>query len=148
LRVLAKLEASSPTENIVELSARANDYGWQNAYATWLADRSLSAQDCILVLSVGGGSVKDGVSLVLVRALECAQEVGARILGIVGRDGGYTAQVADTCVLIPAHHPERVTPNTEGVAALVLHVIVTHPALATRLPKWESVDKEHVEDRG
>jgi D-sedoheptulose 7-phosphate isomerase len=138
-RKLCELEAYAPTDNVSELTARVNDDGWESTFAEWLRGSRLSDADAVLVFSVGGGSTEDNVSPNLVRALDYAREVGARILGIVGRDGGYTRRVAHTCVVIPPLAAERVTPHTEGLCAVLWHLLVSHPRLQVRATKWESV---------
>jgi D-sedoheptulose 7-phosphate isomerase len=138
-RKLCGLEAYAPTDNVSELTARVNDDGWETAFSEWLRGSRLSTDDAVLVFSVGGGSPEQNVSLSLVRALELAREVGARIFGIVGRDGGYTLQVADACVVIPTESEDRVTPHTEGLCAVVWHLLVSHPALRVSSGKWESL---------
>lgn len=137
-RKLAEIEAYAPTDNVSELTARANDDGWDSVFASWLKGSRLTAEDMILVFSVGGGDLERNISPNLVRGLEYAKSVGASILGIVGRDGGYTARVADACVIIPNFNPERVTPHTEAFQALVWHLCVSHPNLQAHPAKWES----------
>jgi D-sedoheptulose 7-phosphate isomerase len=138
-RKLCNLEAYAPTDNVSELTARINDEGWDGAFAAWLSVSRLGPRDAVLVLSVGGGSRERNVSVNIVRALELAQSVGAAIFGIVGRDGGYTSEVASECVTIPMLYPERVTPHTEGIAAVVWHLLVSHPALQQVATKWETL---------
>lgn len=138
-RKICGFEAYAPTDNVSELTARANDEGWETIFAEWLKGSRLRKGDAILIFSVGGGSLEKNVSVNLVRALEYAKRVGAAIVGIVGRDGGYTAQVADACVVIPPLVAERITPHTEGLAAVVWHLIVSHPAMQQVGTKWESV---------
>ena len=138
-RKLCGFEAYAPTDNVSELTARTNDEGWDTTFSAWLAGSRLRAGDGVLVFSVGGGNRDKNVSVNLVRALELAREVGARIYGIVGRDGGFTKQVADACVVIPTVAAERVTPHTEGFCAVVWHLLVSHPALARAPTKWESI---------
>lgn len=138
-RKIARIESYTPTDNVAELTARINDDGWNLSYAGWLAVSKLSSGDAVFVLSVGGGDPERGVSVNLVEALRLARERGAAIYGIVGRDGGYTATVADACVVVPPLNPEMVTPHTEAFQALVCHLIVSHPALAVNPMKWESV---------
>ncbi len=137
-RKIAGIEAYSPSDNVSELTARVNDDGWETSYANWLRGSRLKTQDMILVFSVGGGDLQRNISANLVRALEYAREVGATICGIVGRNGGYTAQVADACVIIPVVNPENITPHTEGFQALVWHLLVSHPRLRASQMKWES----------
>jgi D-sedoheptulose 7-phosphate isomerase len=138
-RKIVGIEAYAPTDNVSELTARTNDDGWATVFASWLRTSRLMSRDVLLVLSVGGGNVEKNVSPNLVAALEVAQSVGARILGIVGRDGGYTARVADACVLVPTVNPDRITPHTEAFQAIVWHLLVSHPALKSHETKWESV---------
>lgn len=137
-RKLTSIEAYTPTDNVAELTARVNDDGWESAFADWLRVSRLGADDMLLVLSVGGGDLARGISANLVRALEHARQVGAAILGIVGRDGGFTASVADACVIIPTVNAEAVTPHTEAFQAVVWHLLVSHPSLRLRHGKWES----------
>jgi D-sedoheptulose 7-phosphate isomerase len=138
-RKLCGLETYAPTDNVSELTARINDDGWETAFSEWLRGSRLSDKDAVLVFSVGGGSPDQNVSMSLVRAIEVAREAGAGIFGIVGRDGGYTFQVADACVVIPTESEERVTPHTEGLCAVVWHLLVSHPALQVSPAKWESL---------
>ena len=140
-RKLCGLEAYAPTDNVSELTARTNDEGWENVLAAWLKTSHLNGNDMLLIFSVGGGSLEKNISPNLVRALQLAQEVGAGIIGVVGRDGGYTAQVADACVIVPTLNPETVTPHTEAFQAVVWHLIVCHPDLQIALGKWESVSE-------
>jgi D-sedoheptulose 7-phosphate isomerase len=137
-RKIAGIECYSPTDNAAELTARVNDDGWETCYANWLRGSRLSARDTIFILSVGGGNADHHVSMNLVASLNLATSVGARILGIVGRDGGYTAQVADACLIIPTISSETVTPHAEEFQSLVWHLIVSHPLMRTREMKWES----------
>jgi D-sedoheptulose 7-phosphate isomerase len=143
-RKLVHIEAYTPTDNVSELSARVNDEGWDTTFSNWLRGSRLSSKDMVFVFSVGGGDAEKNVSANLVHALKHAQEVGASICGIVGRDGGYTARVADACVLIPVVNPSAVTPHTESFQALIWHLLVSHPKLKAAEMKWESVDS-HVE---
>ena len=138
-RKLCGLEAYAPTDNVSELTARTNDEGWDTTFAAWLAGSRLAGDDGVLVFSVGGGDAERNVSTNIVRALDLATERGASVYGVVGRDGGYTAEVADAAVVIPPLAPERVTPHTEGLCAVVWHLLVTHPALKENATKWESV---------
>jgi D-sedoheptulose 7-phosphate isomerase len=138
-RKLCEFEAYAPTDNVSELSARINDDGWESVFAAWLAGSRLRREDAVLVLSVGGGDADRNISANLVRALEHAQDAGARIFGIVGRDGGFTARVSEECVVIPPLVEERVTPHTEGLCAVVWHLLVSHPGLQRRGTHWESV---------
>jgi D-sedoheptulose 7-phosphate isomerase len=137
-RKICGFEAYAPTDNVSELTARINDEGWDGVFAAWLEGSRLRAEDGILVFSVGGGSAANNISVNLVRALELAKQVGASIFGIVGRDGGFTAQTADACVVVPPMFPDRITPHTEGLAAVLWHLIVSHPVLTQRATKWES----------
>jgi D-sedoheptulose 7-phosphate isomerase len=138
-RKLCHLEAYTPTDNVSELTARTNDEGWDTTFVGWLRISRLDRKDAVLVFSVGGGSVERQVSVNLVRALQMARAVGASIYGVVGRDGGYTASVADACVVIPPLYADHVTPHTEGICAVVWHLLVSHPALARAGTKWETV---------
>lgn len=138
-RKICRLEAYAPTDNVAELTARINDEGWETSFSEWLKGSRLCAADGVLVFSVGGGNQAKNVSVNLVRAVELAAEVGASVFGIVGRDGGFTAEQADACVVIPPLHPDRVTPHTEGLCAVVWHLLVSHPALQVEGTKWESV---------
>jgi D-sedoheptulose 7-phosphate isomerase len=138
-RKLCGIEAYAPTDNVSELTARVNDEGWDSVFSAWLEGSRLSAKDAILVLSVGGGDAERNVSPNIVRAIELAQKVGASVHGIVGRDGGLTAAAADSCVIIPPLVAERVTPHTEGLCAVVWHLLVSHPVLQRHATTWESV---------
>src|SRR5713101_3592608 len=138
-RKIVGLEAYTPTDNVSELTARTNDEGWTSVFSEWLRVSRLRADDLVLVFSVGGGNVEKNVSPNLVAALQYAQQVGARVIGVVGRDGGYTAQVADACVIIPTVNPAHVTPHTEAFQAVMWHLLVSHPALKAAETKWESV---------
>ncbi len=138
-RKLCGIESYAPTDNVSELTARVNDEGWDTTFEAWLRVSRLTSDDALLVFSVGGGDVAKGISVNLVRALDLAKERGASIYGIVGRQGGHVAEVADACVVIPPLFPDRVTPHTEGLCAVVWHLLVSHPALATASTKWESV---------
>jgi D-sedoheptulose 7-phosphate isomerase len=137
-RKIADFEAYAPSDNVAELTARVNDDGWDTTYAAWLRGSRLQAKDLVFVLSVGGGDLERNVSPNLVRALEHARSVGATICGVVGRDGGYTAKVADACVIVPTASPATVTPHTEAFQGVVLHLLVSHPALQKAATKWES----------
>jgi D-sedoheptulose 7-phosphate isomerase len=138
-RKIAGIEAYTPTDNVSELTARVNDDGWESAFVNWLKGSRLGPNDMIFAFSVGGGDLERNISPNLVRALQYAKEVGATICGVVGRDGGYTAQVADACVIIPTVNPETVTPHTEAFQAVIWHLLVSHPALRVAEMKWESV---------
>ena len=137
-RKLAGIEAYAPTDNVSELTARTNDEGWASVFEGWLRVSRLGPLDLVLVLSVGGGDRERNISPNLVAALEFARSVGAGIAGIVGRDGGYTARVADACVLIPTVDPDRITPHAEALQAVVWHLLVSHPAVKRSPTKWES----------
>ena len=137
-RKIAQIEAYTPTDNVSELTARVNDEGWESAFVNWLRGSHLSARDLVFVLSVGGGDLERNISPNLVRALEYAQQVGATICGIVGRDGGYTARVADACVIVPTVNPATITPHAESFQAVIWHLLVSHPALRAAEMKWES----------
>jgi D-sedoheptulose 7-phosphate isomerase len=138
-RKLARIEAYAPTDNVSELTARTNDDGWFSVFTEWLKESRLDKKDAVLVLSVGGGSLEKNVSPNVVTALQLAKERGSAILGIVGRDGGYTAQVADVTVIIPTVNPANVTPHSEALQAVVWHLWVSHPALKLSDTKWESM---------
>jgi D-sedoheptulose 7-phosphate isomerase len=138
-RKLCGFEAYAPTDNVSELTARTNDEGWETSFSEWLLGSRLSPKDGVLVFSVGGGNRGKQISVNIVRALETASRIGAHILGIVGRDGGTTRELAEACVLIPTVSPERVTPHTEGLCAVVWHLLVSHPLLQSRGTKWESL---------
>jgi D-sedoheptulose 7-phosphate isomerase len=138
-RKIAGIEAYTPADNVSELTARTNDEGWDTVFAAWLKVSRLRPTDMLFVLSVGGGSLDRNISPNLVLALRYAREVGAGIIGIVGRDGGYTAQVADACVVVPTVNPENVTPHTEAFQAVVWHLLVSHPTLKAAQTKWESM---------
>jgi D-sedoheptulose 7-phosphate isomerase len=137
-RKLAGIEAYAPTDNVSELTARTNDEGWSTVFAAWLKVSHLTKRDVLFVMSVGGGSLEKNISPNLVTALDYGKEVGARIIGIVGRDGGYTARVADACVVIPTVNPANVTPHSEAFQAIVWHLLVSHPALKAAPTKWEA----------
>jgi D-sedoheptulose 7-phosphate isomerase len=138
-RKLCAFEAYTPTDNVSELTARVNDEGWDTSFSAWLEVSRLGKADAVLVFSVGGGSKEKNVSKNLVLALEHAQAVGAKIFGIVGKDGGFTARAADACVIVPTVSAARITPHTEGTAAVLWHLLVSHPALKRAATKWESV---------
>jgi D-sedoheptulose 7-phosphate isomerase len=138
-RKLCAFEAYAPTDNVSELTARANDEGFETVFSAWLRGSRIGPDDALLVFSVGGGDAERGVSANLVEAIETARDAGAAVFGIVGRDGGHTARVADACVVIPPLNPERITPHTEGLCAVVWHLLVTHPALKAAPTKWESM---------
>lgn len=137
-RKIAGIESYSPTDNVSELTARVNDDGWDSSFVNWLKGSRINAKDCVFILSVGGGNAEKNVSNNLVQSLKYAKEVGVKIIGIVGRDGGYTAKVADACVIIPTVNPETVTPHAEAFQAVIWHLIVSHPAMKSFEMKWES----------
>jgi D-sedoheptulose 7-phosphate isomerase len=138
-RKLVGIESYAPTDNVSELTARVNDDGWDTVFVNWLRGSRLNSKDCILVLSVGGGNEEKNISANIVKALKYAKETGSSILGIVGRDGGYTAKVADVTVLIPTFIQEMVTPLTEAYQAVVWHSLVSSPTLKIQEAKWESM---------
>ena len=138
-RKICGMEAYAPSDNVSELTARINDDGWETSYANWLRGSRLGPSDAVFVFSVGGGDAQRNVSANLVRALQYSKQVGASICGVVGRDGGFTAQVADACVLIRVPNPDTVTPHTESFQALVWHLLASHPRLKTSEMKWESM---------
>lgn len=137
-RKIVGIEAYAPTDNVSELTARTNDEGWQTIFSKWLEVSRLQSNDALLVLSVGGGNIEKNISPNLVLALQYAKQIGTTILGIVGRDGGYTAKVANACVIIPTINPENITPHTEAFQAVVWHLLVSHPQLKITQTKWES----------
>ena len=137
-RKLCGFEAYAPTDNVSELTARVNDEGWDTSFAAWLEVSRLGPRDAILVFSVGGGNKEKNVSANLVRALDLATQRGTAVFGVVGRDGGATRAAAEACVVIPTVSPDRITPHTEGLAAVVWHLLVSHPALKIKATKWES----------
>jgi D-sedoheptulose 7-phosphate isomerase len=138
-RKICAFEAYAPTDNVSELTARVNDEGWDTTFEAWLRGSRLSGQDAVLVFSVGGGNREQNVSVNLVRALELARTTGAAIFGIVGRDGGFTREASEACVVIPPLFEERITPHTEGLCAVVWHLLVSHPSLQRAGTKWESM---------
>ena len=140
-RKLAGMECYAPTDNVSELTARINDDGWEYAFVEWLKVSRLSQRDAVFVLSVGGGSSEKNISVNLVAAVDHARQTGARVLGIVGRDGGHTARLADACVIVPTVNPQTVTPHTEAFQAVIWHLLVSHPLLKVCETKWESVGK-------
>jgi D-sedoheptulose 7-phosphate isomerase len=141
-RKIAQIEAYAPSDNVSELTARVNDEGWDTCYANWLRGSRLNKDDMVFVFSVGGGDAKNNISANLVRALEHARDVRARICGVVGRDGGYTKEVADACVLVPVVNKSTITPHTESFQAMVWHLLVSHPKLKAAEMKWESVQSQ------
>jgi D-sedoheptulose 7-phosphate isomerase len=138
-RKICGFEAYCPTDNVSELTARVNDEGWEGVFSTWLQSSRLRAEDGLLIFSVGGGSLSPPVSANIVRAIELAKTRGAAVTGIVGRNGGYTAQVADACVVVPTVDAELITPIVEGLAAVVWHLLVSHPALSVSKGHWEQI---------
>ena len=138
-RKIAGMECYAPTDNVSELTARTNDEGWTTVFVEWLKGSRLNAKDAVLVLSVGGGNLEKNVSPNLVSALQYVKEVGGKILGIVGRDGGYTAQVADACVIVPTVDPQQVTPHSEAFQAVIWHLLISHPRLKMAPTKWEGM---------
>lgn len=137
-RKIAGIEAYSPSDNVSELTARTNDEGWDTTYAAWLKVSRLGANDMVLVFSVGGGDLERNVSANIVRAVKHAKEVGAKVIGVLGRDGGYTGKVADACVIVPTVNPSAVTPHTEAFQAVIWHLLVSDPRLQIMSNKWES----------
>ena len=135
-RKLAGIETYAPTDNVAELTARTNDEGWQTVFSGWLKVSKLNSKDCLLILSVGGGDKEKNVSPNLIEAIDFAKSVGARITGIVGRDGGYTAQNADVCLVVPTVNPSTVTPHSESFQTIVWHLMVSHPKLKSNPTKW------------
>lgn len=146
-RKIGGLEAYAPTDNVSELTARTNDEGWATVFSEWLLGSRINNKDCVFILSVGGGNLAQNVSPNLVSALQLAKKVGARIIGIVGKDGGYTASVADACVIVPVVNPANITPHSEAFQAVVWHLFVSHPTLKMRQTKWESVTQPNPERR-
>ena len=140
-RKIAHIEAYAPTDNVSELTARTNDDGWESVFVNWLRVSRLSRKDMVFVLSVGGGDLEKNISPNLVRALQYAREVGATVGGIVGRSGGYTAQVADACVIVPTINATTVTPHAEAFQGVIWHLLVSHPALKASETKWESATR-------
>ena len=138
-RKLCGIEAYAPTDNVSELTARINDEGWAGVFAEWLKASRFNKADMLFIMSVGGGDAEKNVSPNLVEALKLAKQLGAGVVGIVGRDGGYTAKVADACVIVPPLAPQAITPHTEAFQAVVWHLLVSHPALKVQATKWESV---------
>jgi len=139
-RKIAGFEAYAPTDNVSELTARVNDDGWETVFANWLKGSHLNKNDGLFVFSVGGGSAEKNISTNIVRALEYGRSIGVKIFGIVGRDGGYTKQVADACILVPTIDPDMVTPFTEAFQSVIWHLLVSHPLLKTYDMKWESME--------
>jgi D-sedoheptulose 7-phosphate isomerase len=140
-RKIVGIESYAPTDNVSELTARTNDEGWATIFAGWLQTSKLSERDVIMIFSVGGGNLEKNISPNLVEALKYAKTVGAKVAGIVGRDGGYTAQVADVCVIVPTVNSENITPHSEAFQAVIWHLLVSHPKLKVHQTKWESAVK-------
>lgn len=140
-RKIVEIESYAPTDNVSELTARTNDDGWASIFSGWLKISKLAKKDAVFILSVGGGNLEKNISPNLVEALKYAKTVGAKITGVVGRDGGYTAQVADACVIVPTVNADNITPHSEAFQAVVWHLLVSHPKLKTNQTKWESAVK-------
>ena len=141
-RKIVEIESYAPTDNVSELTARTNDEGWPTIFEPWLKLSKLNPKDAVFIFSVGGGNLEKNISPNLVNALKYAQQVGAKITGVVGRDGGYTAKVADACVIIPTVNPENITPHSEAFQAVIWHLLVSHPKLKENQTKWESAVKK------
>jgi len=141
-RKIVGIESYAPTDNVSELTARTNDEGWETVFVEWLKTSRLSQRDMIFIFSVGGGNLEKNISPNLVRALQYAKTVGSQIVGVVGRDGGYTAKVADACVIVPTVNPETITPHSEAFQAVIWHLLVSHPLLKQKQTKWESASLE------
>jgi D-sedoheptulose 7-phosphate isomerase len=135
-RKLAGIETYAPTDNVAELTARTNDEGWETVFSGWLKVSRITSKDCLFILSVGGGNKEKNVSQNLIEAIDLAKEVGARVTGIVGRDGGYTAQNADVCLVVPTVNPDSVTPHSESFQSVIWHLLVSHPKLKSNPTKW------------
>lgn len=140
-RKIVGIESYAPTDNVSELTARVNDDGWESVFSEWLKVSNLSSKDLIFVFSVGGGNLEKNISPNLVSALNYAKEIGSKITGVVGRDGGYTAEVADECIVVPVVNPENITPHSEAFQAVIWHLLVSHPILKSNETKWESAVK-------
>lgn len=140
-RKLADIECYAPTDNVSELTARINDDGWESTFVEWLKVSRIGLKDAVFILSVGGGDIERNISLNLVAAVDYAKTVGAKVIGILGRDGGYTARVADASVIVPTVNPQSVTPHSEAFQAVIWHLLVSHPLLKASEAKWESVDR-------
>jgi D-sedoheptulose 7-phosphate isomerase len=141
-RKIARIEAYTPVDNVSELSARVNDDGWETVFAEWLKVSKLNSRDGVFVFSVGGGNLEKKISVNIVESLKYARQVGAKIVGVVGRDGGYTARMADACVVVPVVNDRLVTPYTEAFQSVILHLIVSHPELKEKEMKWEAVNSK------
>lgn len=143
-RKIAGIESYAPTDNVSELTARVNDDGWDSVFSGWLKVSNFNSKDVLMIFSVGGGSIEKNISVNLVKALKLAKEIGAKIIGVISRDGGYTKQVSDSCILIPTLSPETVTPHAEEFQAVVWHLLVSHPEIQKNQMKWESaVETRH-----
>ena len=140
-RKIVEIECYTPTDNVSELTARTNDEGWDSVFSDWLKISKLNNKDMIIVFSVGGGSSEQNISKNIVKAIDYGKSLGAKILGVVGRDGGHTAKLADVCLIIPTVNQETITPHTESFQSVVWHLIVSHPKLKTKQTKWESIKK-------
>ena len=138
-RKIGGFEAYAPTDNVSELTARTNDEGWASVFVEWLRGSRLTSKDAVMVFSVGGGNLEQNVSPNLVAALQLAKEVGARVIGVVGKDGGYTAKAANACVIVPTVNPNNITPHSEAFQAVIWHLFVSHPDVKLNQTKWESV---------
>ncbi|MBU0986544.1 MAG: SIS domain-containing protein, partial [Proteobacteria bacterium] len=138
-RKICGIESYTPSDNVSELSARVNDDGWDTVFVNWLKGSKLKDSDGVFVFSVGGGNAEKNISANLVYALRYVKEIGAKVFGVVGRDGGYTAQVADSCIIVPTVNPETITPHTESFQAVIWHMIVSHPEMKVSNMKWESI---------
>jgi len=141
-RKIVEIESYAPTDNVSELTARTNDEGWPTIFEPWLKLSKLNPKDAVFIFSVGGGNLEKNISPNLVNALKYAKQVGAKITGVVGRDGGYTAKTADACVIIPTVNPENITPHSEAFQAVIWHLLVSHPKLKENQTKWESAVKK------
>jgi D-sedoheptulose 7-phosphate isomerase len=137
-RKICNIESYAPTDNVSELTARVNDDGWDTCYVNWLKGSNLSKNDLLFVFSVGGGNLEKNISVNILKSLELAKDIGAKVCGVVGRDGGYTKQVADVCIVVPTVNEKNVTPHTEAFQAVVWHLLVAHPLLLANEMKWES----------
>lgn len=140
-RKIVGIESYAPTDNVSELTARTNDEGWASVFVEWLKVSKLKAKDALFVFSVGGGNLEKNISPNLVGAIKLAKSIGAKVVGVIGRDGGYTAQVADACLIVPTVNPETITPHSEAFQAVVWHLLVSHPKLKVNQTKWESATK-------
>ncbi len=140
-RKIVGIESYAPTDNVSELTARTNDEGWATVFVEWLRISKLNAKDCVFVLSVGGGNLDKNISPNLVEALRLAKSIGAKVTGVVGRDGGYTGKVADACLIVPTVNPDNITPHSEAFQAVIWHLLVSHPKLKANQTKWESAAK-------